>query len=96
MYGSESPSLLQTGGLNLLSRSSGCDGSGKPRGGTDGSVPRRVVRPIRDEDHDAIPVALDEPAVGVDPDSRGAFYDLLYDLNGERLTLSASNTTSAS
>ena len=32
-------------------------------------------------------LALDEPTVGVDADSREAFYDLLHDLNGEGLTI---------
>jgi len=32
-------------------------------------------------------LALDEPTVGVDADSREAFYDLLHELNGEGLTI---------
>jgi zinc transport system ATP-binding protein len=36
---------------------------------------------------DADLLALDEPAVGVDADSRAAFYDLLADLNSQGLTV---------
>jgi len=32
-------------------------------------------------------LALDEPTVGVDAESREAFYDLLHDLNGEGMTI---------
>ncbi|WP_129112928.1 metal ABC transporter ATP-binding protein [Halegenticoccus tardaugens] len=32
-------------------------------------------------------LALDEPAVGVDAESREAFYDLLYDLNDDGITI---------
>jgi zinc transport system ATP-binding protein len=36
---------------------------------------------------DADLLALDEPTVGVDADSREAFYDLLHDLNDEGITI---------